>query len=553
MMSLAYDNRTRNVIDIQMGYNPTDGFKVGGYGRLSREDKDKKGRVSESIENQRDLIMQYIEENNLTLVDFYEDDDFTGQNYRRDGFERMQNDLETGRINMVITKDLSRLGRDHIETGFYVEKYFPLNKIRYVAITDHVDTFADCMDNDMTPFKLMMNDFYSKDISKKIKATFNTKRRNGVYIGGFPPYGYKTVVKGSFEIDEPAAAIVRRIFETYCDGCTYVSIANALNAEGIISPIMYKRQTSKYGGGKKSQSLTGLWSSQTIRKILTDETYIGSMVQNKFRKVNYKVDKYDVLKKDQWIVVPDMHEPLVTREVFDMVQVLVGRNNTKYTKNPKTGEPVEYQHVLSGLLYCGECGSRMTFDRNKNSTVFNVVCYGYKKKTCTSGRYFIAEAELEEFVLNELKRLFKNRINRNELLESAKGGKVKVELEGLDRQEKALKKELEQAQNALRSLYQDKLRGKVSERDYDFLYEDFSKNREALENNLEALQQRKDQLMRYQEDSREILAAIDDFIANEILSKATIHKLISRIETFADRSIKLFANFSYEDKATKAS
>jgi DNA invertase Pin-like site-specific DNA recombinase len=445
---------------------------------------------------------------------------------------------------MVITKDLSRLGRDHIETGFYVEKYFPLNKIRYVAITDNVDTFADSMENDMTPFKLMMNDFYSKDISKKIRATFDTKRRNGVSISGFSPYGYKIETKGSFVVDEPAAAIVRQIFATYCEGCTYVSIADMLDGEGVAPPIVHKKQTTRYAGGKPSQ--TGKWSGQTIRKILTDKTYIGCMVQKKSRKISYKVDKYEVLKKDQWIVVPNMHEPIVTQEVFDMAQALVGRNNTKYTRNPKTGEEVQYQHVLSGLVFCGECGNRMTFDRNKNSTAFNVLCYGYKKKTCTTSRYFIAETELEEFVLGELKRLFKNRINKKELLESAKGGKVKVELEGIVRQENALNKELEQSQNAFRSLYQDKLKGKISERDYDFLYEDFTKNRATLESNLEALQQRKTTLLKYQEDSREILAAIDDFIANEILSKATIHKLISRIEVFEDKSVRLYANFSCE-------
>jgi hypothetical protein len=396
----------------------------------------------------------------------------------------------------------------------------------------------------MTPFKLMMNNFYSKDISKKILATFRSKRKAGVYIGGFPPYGYKMEVKGSFVIDEPAAAIVRRIFSTYCEGCTYVSIANALNAESIIPPVIYKQQTSHYAGGRRS--ITGLWSTQTIRRILTDKTYIGCMVQNKYRKINYKVDKYEILSKDQWIVVPGMHEPIVSDEVFDMAQSLVGQNNTKYTKKAKPEGSVYYQHILQGLLYCGECGNKMTFDRNKNSTAFNVLCYGYKKKTCTSGRFFITESELEEFVLNELKRIFKSRINRDELLKSAKGGKVVVELEGIVKQETALTKDLEQTQNAFRSLYQDKLKGRISERDYDFLYEDFTKNRETLEANLAALQERKEQLMKYQEDSQEILAAIDDFIAHEILSKTTIHKLISRIEVFADRSIKLYANFSCE-------
>ena len=536
-MNLAYDNQMFLAA-------PFGGFKVGGYGRLSREDKDKTGRVSESIENQRELITQYVEQNNLTLVDFYEDDDFTGQDFQRDGFERLLKDMESGRVNMVITKDLSRLGRDMGETSDYLHKYFPLNRIRYISILENIDTFADGRDSMQIYFKLLMNDMYSKDISDKILATFRAKRKAGVYIGGFPPYGYKMEVKGSFVVDEPAAAIVRRIFDTYCEGCTYVSIANELNADAIPPPIIHKKQTSKFAGGKPN--ITGRWCAPTIRKILTDKTYIGCMVQNKYRKINYKLDKYEVLAKDQWIVVPDMHEPLVTREVFDMAQSLVGRNNTKYTKNPKTGEAIDYQHVLAGLLFCGECGSRMTFDRNKNSTVFNVLCYGYKKKVCTSNRYFIIEADLEAFVLEELKRLFKNRINRKELLDSAKGGKVKVELEGLDKQEQAIKKELDQAQNGLRSLYQDKLKGKVSERDYDFLYGDFTKNRDTLEANLDTLQQRREQLMRYQEDSREILAAIDDFIANEILSKTTIHKLISRVETFSDKTVRLYANFSCE-------
>ena len=540
-MNLAYDNQ-------MFRPTPYGGFKVGAYCRLSREDVDKGMDISESIKNQKSILTQYLEANpGLELYDFYVDEDFTGQNFNRDDFERLLSDMESGRVNMVVTKDLSRLGRDHIETGFYVEKYFPLNKIRYIAITDDVDTFMKRRNDKMTSFKMFMNDFYSADISEKILATFNSKRKAGVYIGGFPPYGYKMEVKGSFVVDEPAAAIVRRIFATYCEGCTYVSIADTFNDEGIIPPILYKKQTSKYGGGKPN--LSGKWSAQTIRKILTNKTYIGCMVQNKHRKISYKIDKYETLSKDQWIVVPDMHEPLVTREVFDMAQTLVGRNNTKYTKNPKTGATVAYQHVLAGLVFCGECGDRMTFDRNKNSTAFNVLCYGYKKKTCSSSRYFILETELEEFVLNELKSLFKSRINRAEILESARGGKVKVELDGLDKQEQALKKELDQGKSAFRLLYQDKLKGKISERDYDFLYEDFTKNRDTLETQLEVLEQHKIQLMKYQEDSQEILAAIDDFLANEILSKTTMHKLISRIETFADRSVRLYANFSCEEAA----
>jgi len=396
----------------------------------------------------------------------------------------------------------------------------------------------------MTPFKLMMNDYYSRDISKKVRYVFASKRRNGISISGFAPYGYKIEVKGYFVVDEAAAANVRYIFDTYLTGCTYVDIANELNAKKILPPVLHKKETTGYCAGKPP--ISGLWCSQTIRRILTDETYLGYMVQGKSRKINYKVEKYEPLKKEQWISVPDKHEPIITQEVFDMVQTLVGKNKTKYTKNPRTGEPVQYQHVLAGLLFCGECGGKMTFDRNKNSTAFNVICYGYKKKTCTSQRYFITETELEEFVLNELKGLFKKRFNKKDYLESAKGGKVKVELEGLVRQEQSLQKQIEQLQNSLRLLYRDKASGKIKEQDYDFLYEDFTKNRDSLNVNLEALQQRKTQLMKYEEDSKEILAAIEDFIKNEILSKTTLHKLVSRIETFSDKTVRLYANFVCE-------
>jgi DNA invertase Pin-like site-specific DNA recombinase/chaperonin cofactor prefoldin len=535
---LAYDNQYN-----QMFYAaPFGGFKMGGYVRLSREDKEKfGGNASESISNQKELISQYAKQHNLEIVDFYEDDDETGQDYQRAGFERLLADMEAGRVNMVITKDLSRLGRDMGETSDYVYKYFPLKRIRYISILENFDTFSGRNDSTQIYFKLMMNDMYSKDISDKILATFRAKRQAGVYIGGFPPYGYKMEVKGSFVIDEPAAAIVRRIFAAYVDGQNYVTISNALNAENILPPVLYKQQTSNFGGCRKS--ITGKWNSQAIRRILLDKTYIGCMVQNKYRKINYKVQKYEIIKKENWIVVPDMHDPIVTKEVFEMAQSLVGRNNTKYTKNPQN-EGVQYQHVLSGLLFCGECGKRMTFDRNKNSSSFNVLCSGYKKKTCTSARYFITEKELEEFVLAELKSLFKSRINKRELMESAKGGKIKVELDGLTKQEAAINKELDVTQNTLRSLYRDKFAGKITERDYEFLYEDFNKNRDTLEKNLDTLQQQKNRLMKYQEDSKEILAAVDDFIANEILSKTTIHKLINRIETFANRSIQLYANFS---------
>ena len=534
-MNVALDNQilelynTRNVLS-------TD-FRVAIYVRLSKEDMRKGEDPSESIKNQYELLKQFAEQNGFNVVDWYQDDDYTGQNYERPGFNRLLADMESGRINMVITKDLSRLGRDYIETGHYLEKYFPLKNIRYIAVTDHVDTFADSLDNEMTPFKLIFNDLYSKDISKKVRATFNSKRNKGEYIGGFPPYGYKLdpYKKGHFIVDEPAAEIVKRVFDLYLKGDTYVAIAEKLDKDGVPTRAQYKQQTSKY---KASRRFTGRWCGEAVRQILTEQTYTGCVVQNKSNKINYKVDKFRLIPKTDWIVVPDQHEPIIESDVFDTVQQLIGKNNTK------CGVRNTYQHVLSGLVYCGECGAKMTFDRNRQGDVFTSVCIAYKKKNCTSPtRVYVHEEELENFVFEQLKNLFKNKVNKNDLLDAANTKKITVELEGITKQINSYEKELLSIQNAIRTLYKDKLKGIVTERDYVALTEDFQKERETLERKLQALEERKENLIKYQNDSKEVLKAIDEFLETEILTKPIIHKLVARIEVFNDQSIKIYVNF----------
>lgn len=534
-MNLALDNQS---LDLYNTKNlPSLGYRVGIYVRLSKEDLRKGEDPSESIKNQTELLKQFAEENSYDVVDWYSDDDYTGQNFERPGFTRMLADLESGRINMVITKDLSRLGRDYIETGHYLEKYFPLKNIRYIAVTDHVDTFEKSLDNEMTPFKLIFNDMYSKDISKKVRATFDSKRHKGDYIGGFPPYGYKLDPnkKGHFIVDEVAANVVKMIFDLYLDGNTYVAIAEKLNKDGIPTRAEYKQQTSKY---KASKRFKGCWCGEAVRQVLTEQTYTGSVVQNKSNKINYKVNKYRLLPKSEWIIVPDQHVPIIDKDIFDTVQQLIGKNNTK------SGIRNSYQHILSGLVYCGECGSKMTFDRNRQCEVFTSICLAYKKKKCTSPtRVYVHEKELEDFVLSQLKEIFKNKVNKNDLLDAANNQKIIVELEGITKQMNSFQKELANIQSAIRTLYKDKLKGVVTEQDYVFLTEDFQKERDTVERNLQTLSERKDNLIKYQKDNKEIKKAIDEFLETEIMTKAILNKLVARIEVFNDKSIKIYVNF----------
>lgn len=239
------------------------------YIRLSREDGDK--QESESIGNQRKILQRYIKENNLTLIKEYVDDGVSGTTFDRPGFNKMLEDIENRTINMVITKDLSRLGRDYITVGEYTEKYFPSNNIRYVALTDGIDTYIDSTNNDITPFKAIMNDMYAKDISKKIRSVFKEKQKNGEYMCSIPAYGYKRhpTIKNKLIIDEQVRNVVEKIFDMYVNGHGSVDIVNFLNSNKYLSPSGYRKT-----GIIQDENKTGYnWNEITLCSMLRNEVY----------------------------------------------------------------------------------------------------------------------------------------------------------------------------------------------------------------------------------------------------------------------------------------
>ena len=264
-------------------------YNVGLYIRLSREDDDK-AYESESITNQKSLLLQYVKENNLRVYDIYIDDGYSGTNFDRPNFNRLLRDIELGKINMVITKDMSRLGRDYIGTGNLIEKYFPEHNVRYIAVTDNIDTFLDSSNNDIAPFKAIMNDMYAKDISKKIKSSLRAKQKEGKFVGGRTPFGYDQDPddKNHLVVNEEQALVVKRIFDMCLDGLSFFKIAKRLTNEGVKTPAGYYSFEWKSNYNLKY----GEWHSKTIRDILTNQMYIGDMVQNRRSKVNYKVKSY---------------------------------------------------------------------------------------------------------------------------------------------------------------------------------------------------------------------------------------------------------------------
>ncbi len=313
------------------------------YLRLSREDEEGRSE-SQSIANQRAFLLRYAAENDMTVVDTYIDDGFTGTNFNRPGFRRMISDIESGLIDIVLVKDLSRLGRDHIDTGYYYERYFPSRKIRFIAVNDGIDTERETAGNDMGLFKAAFNDLYAKDISKKVITALQSKKRGGEFIGALPPYGYQKSAKNKNKLEPKSeeAAVVQKIYEWRLQGESYIGIARRLNSQGVPPP-----------SARKGKTASG-WNDTSVKRILTNPTYCGNLTQNRSRKINYKVDRRKTLPPEEWIIVQNTHEPLVSEKLFQSVQNSVEKR--------KTGT-----YPLSGLLYCAECGSRMTFiSRGRN-------------------------------------------------------------------------------------------------------------------------------------------------------------------------------------------
>ena len=324
------------------------------YNRLSREDGDK--MESDSIRNQKDLISDYAKQKGIRIVEEYVDDGYSGTNFDRPAFQRMMEDVKKKKINCIIVKDLSRLGRNYIETGRYLEKIFPFLGVRFIAINDHYDSADQSGDADqiVIPFKNLINDAYCRDISIKIRSQLDVKRKNGKFIGSFAAYGYlkDPADKNHLIIDEVAAEIVRTIFGLKLNGFSSQRIGERLNEMKVVPPLEYKRMCGlNFNSGFRSGKNAG-WSIMTINRILRNELYIGTMVQGKNRKINYKVKQSRPVEEAGWIKVEETHDAIIPKQVFEIVQRLTELDT-------RTAPDADSVYTLSGFLRCGDCGQNM--------------------------------------------------------------------------------------------------------------------------------------------------------------------------------------------------
>ena len=349
------------------------------YLRLSREDEERKGE-SQSIVNQRLFLSRFAAENGMEVAGVYIDDGFTGTNFDRPGFRRMIDDAESKLFDVILVKDLSRLGRDHIETGYYCERYFPSRGLRFIAVNDGIDTAAETAGNEMGLFKAAFNDLYARDISRKVVAALDAKKRAGVFIGSRPPYGYRRDGEkpGTLLPYSPEADVVRRIFSERLLGRPFREIARLLDADGISPP------------------LAEHWNDTTVRRILTNPTYCGDLTQNRSRKINYKLTCRRTLPPEEWVTVKETHPPLVSRERFYAVASGIGR------RLPKEKSPVD------GLLFCGDCGSPLY--RTGRGKQRYLVCGGWKR---SGGKLCRSHCCREELPKEALVRFFSELVGEN--------------------------------------------------------------------------------------------------------------------------------------------
>jgi len=377
--------------------------KVGIYMRLSKDDE--RNGESLSIENQRIILMKYITEKGWQLYDEYADDGYSGTNFDRPEVQRMFDDAKTGKINTIVVKDLSRFGRNYILVGQYLDYVFPLNGIRFIAISDNVDTAnKNSSGMDMMPILNVFNEWHSANTSKKIRAVIEANARNGKCRAVYAPYGY---LKGDNEnklpvIDEYASKIVQRIFEMRASGLGKRIIAQRLSEEGIEPPSVYKNRINE---GYSIMSKKKVWNGSEINNILHNPVYIGNLAQLKTTTLSYKNKKQIKKPQDEWVVVEGTHEPIISRELWDKCrEVDRSVSKGKSTTKEKTVKP------LSGLMYCPQCGSKMRLQYNlvKKKGVIVGKVYGYNcaeyldtPNSCKSRR--IQEEAINEIVLQDIR------------------------------------------------------------------------------------------------------------------------------------------------------
>lgn len=522
------------------------------YIRLSVEDGDDKVE-SNSVSNQRQLLEDFIKENTeLSIYDYYIDDGYSGTSSDRPDFQRLLTDMKLKKFNTIIVKDLSRLGRNYIEVGNYIEQIFPLFNMRFIAVNDSIDSYKDpkSVNNVIVPFKNLMNDEYCRDISNKIRAILNVKKRNGEYVSALTPYGYKKDPNDVHHliIDEEPAQVVREIFDLVIKGYGRTKIAKELNARGILNPMGYRNKVLNQNFKLKrpnDEKFAYLWDPATILSILKNQVYCGDVIQSKGKLISYKVHKHIKNPKEEWIIVKNMHEPIIDREIFEKVQKALLDRDVKANQDGTLS-------IYAGHLKCADCKMSMTKRvgskyKGKPRPHYHYACSTYCRKSkdlCT--KHLIRDDVLYEAILKAVKLQISLVIDIDTIIKETTNTKqVDFRKESLKNSIKKQEIEYEKQRKLKKSCYEDWKLGVIDETDYYEYNQSYVKKMQKLEEQILYL---KEELIECEslKSNNEWIEKFKKYENITELSRNIMDDLIDNIYVHEDNKITI--KFNYEDE-----
>ena len=503
------------------------------YERLSRDDE--QAGESNSIQNQKKYLEEYARQHGLRNIRHFYDDGYSGTNFNRPGFAALLEEIEAGRVETLVVKDLSRFGRNYLQVGYYTEILFPKKGVRFIAINNNVDS-ATPQDNDFTPFLNIMNEWYAKDTSNKIKAIFKSRMKDGMRCSGSIPYGYKRKPddKQTLIVDEPAAEIVRKIFRLACQGNSTTAIAEILTAEQVLIPAAYAAQHNPKNCRHKSVKDPCRWNATTVGYILDRQEYLGHTVLGKSICENFKTKQRRAATPDELMIFPDTHEAIIDQDTWDIARKI------RMKKKPRVANGT-YSHRLSGLVYCADCGARMGFispdarhgDKHYDSdSAFQ--CGNYRSTAAECVSHYVKTSVLEAAVLQAIQTVSKYVLeNEAEFIDQLRAvwNEHQTRATNSGQQELAeARKRMSDLDGKIQKLYESALNGLLPERQAQRMIQQYDEEQILLEKRIEELESLVQQEEIKEVDTSRFIALVKKYRDCEELTDTMLYAFIDRIE-----------------------
>lgn len=505
------------------------------YERLSRDDE-LQGE-SNSILNQKKYLEDYAKKNGFTNIKHYTDDGYTGTNFNRPGFKEMLEDIKAGRVATVIVKDQSRFGRDYLQVGFYTEIMFPEKGIRYIAINNGFDS-VNQRDSDFMPFINIMNEWYAKDTSNKIRAVFNARMNDGKRCSGAIPYGYyrKSDDKQTLYVDEEAAKVVRRIFALAIDGKGVKQIADILRADKVLIPAAYTKEYHPQDCRHPEYTDPYAWTATSVGYILNRREYVGDTILKKsVRADNFKIKKRTNTTREEQIVFENTHEAIVDRATWELADKTRKRGGRKLANGT-------YSHRLSGMVYCADCGSRMTYrspqaqhraDGKSYDSDSAFSCGHYKSVLYDCTPHFVKASVLEELIKISIQRVAKVVLTDEEAFRKAieHHAECLQEKSSKDNEKELAKtnKRIKELETLVKNLYEGNILGKIPDKHFERMLKEYDEELDVLEARVLELQAELDSVKEEQDNISQFEKLVKKYRDYEEITDEMLHEFIDKI------------------------